>query len=71
VFRDRSRLAALAALLAACLLWGVFSLGQQARGAHFLSHDLASAAIVWFLQLSLYAGWLKSHVDQSSSLASV
>jgi membrane-associated PAP2 superfamily phosphatase len=55
VFRDRSRRAARWALLAACLVWAVFSLGQQARGAHFLSHDLASLAIVWFVQLLLYA----------------
>jgi membrane-associated PAP2 superfamily phosphatase len=40
--------------LAGALLVGViFSLGQQARGAHFLSHDLASAAIAWFLLLGL------------------
>ncbi len=55
VFRDRSRRAARWALLAAGLVWAVFSLGQQARGAHFLSHDLASLAIVWFVQLLLYA----------------
>ncbi len=55
VFRDRSRRAARWALLAAGLVWAVFSLGQQARGAHFLSHDLASLAIVWYVQLVLYA----------------
>ena len=54
VFRDRSRRAARWALLAAGLVWAVFSLGQQARGAHFLSHDLASLAIVWYVQLLLY-----------------
>jgi membrane-associated PAP2 superfamily phosphatase len=59
VFRDRSRLAALWALLAAGLVWAVFSLGQQARGAHFLSHDLASLAIVWFVQLLLYAKFVR------------
>jgi membrane-associated PAP2 superfamily phosphatase len=32
-----------------------FSIGQEARGAHFFSHDLSAAAIVWFLQLGLYA----------------
>jgi membrane-associated PAP2 superfamily phosphatase len=54
VFRDRSRRVARRALWAAGLVWAVFSLGQQARGAHFLSHDLASLAIVWFVQLVLY-----------------
>lgn len=57
--RDRSRRVAHGALIAACLIGMVFSLGQQARGAHFLSHDLASAALVWFVQLALYARWLK------------
>lgn len=59
VFRDRSRRAARWALLAAGLVWAVFSLGQQARGAHFLSHDLASLAIVWFVQLLLYVRLMK------------
>lgn len=33
----------------------VFSFAQQARGAHFLSHDLTSAAIAWAVCLALYA----------------
>ena len=59
VFRDRSRRVARWALVGAGLTWAVFSLGQQARGAHFLSHDLASVAIVWLVQLALYARMLK------------
>jgi membrane-associated PAP2 superfamily phosphatase len=59
VFRDRSRRAALATLVAACLVWAVFALGQEARGAHFLSHDLASVAVVWFVQLGLYVKLLR------------
>ena len=39
-----------------------FSIGQEARGAHFLSHDLTSAAIVWFVQLGLYA-WYRRQAD--------
>jgi membrane-associated PAP2 superfamily phosphatase len=65
VLRERSRRAASATLLAAGLLWAVFSLGQQARGAHFLSHDLASAAIVWFMQLALYARWLRARAGRA------
>lgn len=42
------------ALLAAILVGVVFSIGQQARGAHFLSHDLTSAAIAWFMLLALW-----------------
>lgn len=59
VFRDRWRAAALAALLAAVLLWAVFALGQEARGAHFLTHDLASVAVVWSVQLALYVKLLR------------
>ena len=57
--RDRSRRAAWWALAGALLVGVIFSIGQEARGAHFLSHDLTSAAIVWFLQLGLYAWFLK------------
>jgi membrane-associated PAP2 superfamily phosphatase len=59
LFRDRSLRAATGALIAACLVWAMFALGQEARGAHFLSHDLASLAIVWFVQLGVYARLLR------------
>jgi membrane-associated PAP2 superfamily phosphatase len=43
------------ALLAAALLTGaVFGIGQQLRGAHFLSHDLWSLAISWCVALGLF-----------------
>jgi membrane-associated PAP2 superfamily phosphatase len=35
-------------------LGALFSFGQQARGAHFLSHDLWSAFIAWTICLALY-----------------
>ena len=41
-------------LAGAVLIGTVFSLGQQSRGAHFLSHDLTSAAIAWFVVLALW-----------------
>ncbi|HEU5134272.1 MAG TPA: phosphatase PAP2 family protein [Steroidobacteraceae bacterium] len=59
VFRDRSRRAAWCALAAALAVGIAFSIGQEARGAHFLSHDLTSAAIVWFVQLGLYVKLLR------------
>jgi membrane-associated PAP2 superfamily phosphatase len=59
LLRDRSRVAAAAGLGAAALLWAVFALGQEARGAHFLTHDLASVAVVWFVQLALYVKLLR------------
>jgi len=55
VFRDRSRRVARWMLAAGLAVGIAFSIGQEARGAHFLSHDLTSAAIVWFVQLGLYA----------------
>jgi membrane-associated PAP2 superfamily phosphatase len=55
VLRDRSARLARLALAGAILVGVAFSIGQEARGAHFLSHDLTSAAIVWFAQLGLYA----------------
>jgi membrane-associated PAP2 superfamily phosphatase len=58
-FRDRSRRLAYWLLGIALAVGIAFSIGQEARGAHFLSHDLASAAIVWFLQLGLYARFLR------------
>jgi membrane-associated PAP2 superfamily phosphatase len=42
--------------LAAGLLTGLtFGLAQQARGAHFVSHDLWSAFLVWTVTLSVYS----------------
>jgi membrane-associated PAP2 superfamily phosphatase len=55
LLRRRRPAAARAALAAALVVGSVFSLAQQARGAHFLSHDLWSAFLVWFICLGLYA----------------
>jgi membrane-associated PAP2 superfamily phosphatase len=65
--RDRSRRGARWALLGACLVGIVFSIGQEARGAHFLSHDLAAAGIVWIVQLALYARLLKPRTGRASA----
>lgn len=59
VLRDRSRGIAVAALIGALLVWTLFAFGQEARGAHFLSHDLASLALVWFVQLGIYVKLLR------------
>lgn len=63
-FGLRERSAALARL---CLGLGlatglVFGLAQQARGAHFLSHDVWSAFITWMIALTLYAFAFKSRL---------
>ncbi len=39
----------------------VFGISQQLRGAHFLSHDVATALLCWLLSLGLFLGvqrWL-------------
>jgi membrane-associated PAP2 superfamily phosphatase len=56
-FRDSSlRLARLG--LALGLLTGTaFAVAQGARGAHFLSHDLASAFLSWCTCVVLYVAW--------------
>lgn len=58
LLRGRSRRWACWALVGAIALGVIFSIGQEARGAHFLSHDLTAAAIVWFTQLILYTRML-------------
>lgn len=58
--RDRRPKLARGVLAAALGIGIVFSLGQQARGAHFLSHDLAGAALAWFLALVLWRRLLQS-----------
>ncbi len=52
-FRGRSRRAALGGLLAGLALGTLFAVGQQVRGAHFVSHNLWSAAWCWFACLAL------------------
>lgn len=52
--------------LAAGLLAGlVFGLAQQLRGAHFLSHDIASLAVCWAVACSVdrLAAWRRPGVD--------
>lgn len=50
----RSRRLARASLALALVVGGIFAFGQEARGSHFLSHDIWSAAIVWFACLGTY-----------------
>ena len=54
-FRDHRPRVAKAALWVALLVGAAFALCQEARGAHFLSHDVCSAFIVWFVALATYS----------------
>ncbi|MBM0105908.1 phosphatase PAP2 family protein [Steroidobacter sp. S1-65] len=55
MLRERSARAASIALASAVALGLTFGLAQQSRGAHFMSHDMWSAMIVWTVALSLYS----------------
>jgi membrane-associated PAP2 superfamily phosphatase len=46
-----------------------FGIAQQARGAHFLSHDVWSAFLVWLTLLSLYAFGFKQRLRHGASRA--
>lgn len=62
VLRERSPLAARLGLASGLLLGLVFGIAQQARGAHFVSHDVWSAMLVWTVSLSLYAFVFKARL---------
>lgn len=66
VLRERHRGRAWCALALAILVGALFSFGQEARGAHFLSHDLWSAFIVWFIELALYTGVFRARLWPSA-----
>ena len=54
-FREVDRGIALAWLAAALAVGLVFGIGQQLRGAHFMSHTLWTAWICWFVGWSAYS----------------
>ena len=53
--RERSRRWAKVGMACALLVGAAFGLAQQSRGAHFLSHDVWSAFLVWMISLTIYA----------------
>ena len=59
-FRDSRPHRARILLAIATLVGGIFAFGQEARGAHFLSHDVSSAFIAWFVALGTYLAWRHS-----------
>lgn len=69
VFRERSRLAARLGLAAGLGMGLVFGFAQQSRGAHFISHDVWSAMIVWTVALSLYTFAFKARLWESNEVS--
>jgi len=55
--RDRRITAARTGLAAGLALGTIFGYAQMARGAHFFSHNVWSAAICWFAALGLYCAF--------------
>jgi membrane-associated PAP2 superfamily phosphatase len=53
--RERSRHRARLGIAVALLVGAAFGLAQQSRGAHFVSHDVWSAFLVWMISLTIYA----------------
>lgn len=62
-FVSRRKARALAGLGAGLLLGSLFGFGQVARGAHFASHNLWTAAICWAVSLGLYGLFFRGKVD--------
>jgi len=48
----------------------LFGIAQQSRGAHFLSHDVWSAMLVWTISLSLYTFGFKARLWNFAPLSS-
>lgn len=68
VLRERSRTGPRLGLAAGLGLGLVFGIAQQARGAHFVSHDVWSAMLVWTVSLSLYTFAFKARLWNVASL---
>ncbi|MDR2212565.1 MAG: phosphatase PAP2 family protein [Pseudomonadales bacterium] len=47
------------------LLGVVFGLGQQVRGAHFLSHDVWTLGLCWLFATLLYLWWFRREQEAS------
>lgn len=65
VFRGRSRRKAVMFLLAGLSVGVLFAFGQESRGAHFLSHDLTSAVLAWYMLLVGYSVLLMPRKEPS------
>ena len=66
VFRERNRVLARVGWRIGLVVGLVFGLSQQARGAHFMSHDLWSAYLVWFTVASVYVFGFQTRLSSSS-----
>lgn len=63
-FRDSVPKLATVGLVVAIVLGSIMGWAQMMRGAHFMSHNLWTAWIVWMLVLGLYLLWPPQSVDR-------
>lgn len=68
--RDRAPRAAVGGLGAALVTGSAFGFAQVARGAHFASHNLASALLCWSVALALYEWLLAGAVSTVEAVTS-
>jgi membrane-associated PAP2 superfamily phosphatase len=66
VFRGRNRRWSRAGLAIGVLTGLIFGISQQSRGAHFISHDIWSAFIVWAVALSTYVALFRARLWSDS-----
>jgi membrane-associated PAP2 superfamily phosphatase len=62
VFRERNALLARLGLALGIAGGLIFGIAQQARGAHFVSHDLWSVFLVWMISLTIYTFVFKTRL---------
>jgi membrane-associated PAP2 superfamily phosphatase len=67
LFRERSARLAKISLCVAAVTGLMFGIAQQSRGAHFVSHDIWSAFLVWMISLSIYTFAFKMRLWSQSA----
>ena len=66
LWRERNRRLAHAGLALGLVTGVIFGIAQQSRGAHFISHDVWSAFLVWIISLTVYVYGFKCRVFDST-----
>lgn len=68
LWRERRPARARRGLVAGVVMGTLFGVAQQARGAHFLSHDVWSALLVWLTCLTLYVYGFNARLHPGEAL---
>jgi len=62
LFRERSHWLSRLGLITGVCMGLIFGIAQQSRGAHFVSHDLWSAFLVWMISMTIYTTVFKARL---------